>query len=183
MHNIHPTAIVSADTVIATDVEIGPYAVIGYDCAPARARYYGHPPRQTPRAPTIIETGTFVGPHAIVGAGASIGENTIIEPGCYIGEESRLLSGGFIRYGARIYSYVNIGTDCVIAGFVCNHTTIGSRVAFFGSTVHRFAGIRVGQHEPAPTLEDDVIVGFGAVIIGGVTLPRGTIVKAGNIIK
>ncbi|MGH3922631.1 MAG: DapH/DapD/GlmU-related protein [Pseudonocardiaceae bacterium] len=183
MHRIHPTAIVASDAVVAADVEIGPYAVIGYDFAPARARYYSRPAPQSPRTPTVLEAGTFVGPHAIVGAGAFIGANTIIEPGCYVGEDSRVLSSGFVRYGARIYSCVDIGTDCVIAGFVCNHTKIGDRVAFFGATVHRFAGIRVGQQEPAPTLEDDVLVGFGAVIIGGVTLPRGTIVKAGSIVK
>jgi UDP-3-O-[3-hydroxymyristoyl] glucosamine N-acyltransferase len=183
VYRIHPTAIVAPDAVVAADVEIGPYAVIGYDFAPARARYYSRPPLPSSRTPTVLEAGAFVGPHAIIGAGAFIGENTIIEPGCYVGEDSRVLGGGFVRYGARIYSWVDVGTDCVIAGFVCNHTKIGDRVAFFGATVHRFAGIRVGQQEPAPTLEDDVLVGFGAVIIGGVTVPCGTIVTAGSIVK
>lgn len=181
MPDVHPTAILAPGVVLDEDVEIGPYAVVGYDFSAARARYYRRTTPETRRNPTVLGEGVFVGAHAVVGSGAAIGRGTIIEPGCYVGEQSRVLAGGFIRYGARIYSRVDIGRDCVLGGFVCNDTKIGDRVAFFGAAVHRFVSIQGGQREPAPTIEDDVLVGFGAVIIGGVTVPRGTIVKAGTV--
>lgn len=182
MSDIHPTAIIAPAVVIASDVEIGPYAVVGYEFGAARARYYGRAAPKDQRSPVVLGRGVHIGPHAVVGAGAVIGDCTIIEPGCYVGERSRILGRGFVRYGARIYSHVEIGEDCVIGGIVCNDTTIGNRVAMFGSTLHRFAGIGVSIREPAPVLEDDVTVGFGALIIGELTVRRGSIVKAGSIV-
>jgi UDP-3-O-[3-hydroxymyristoyl] glucosamine N-acyltransferase len=182
MSNIHPAAIVAPDTVIESDVEIGPYAVIGYDFSAARARYYGRAARKSQGTPVVLKYGAHIGPHVVVGAGAVIGDCTIIEPGCYIGERSRIQRRGFVRYGARIYARVAIGEDCIIGGIVCNHTVIGDRVAMFGSTLHRFAGTRASIREPAPVLEDDIIVGFGALIIGELTIRKGSIVKAGSIV-
>lgn len=182
MSNIHPTAIIAPNTIIASDVEIGPYAVVGYEFSSARARYYGRAVPKDRRTPVVLECGVHVGPHSVVGVGAVIGDYTIIEPGCYVGERSRILRRGFVRYGARIYSHVEIGEDCVIGGIVCNDTKIGNRVAMFGSTLHRFAGIGISAREPAPALEDDIIVGFGALIIGELTVRSGSIVKAGSIV-
>lgn len=182
MSNIHPAAIIAPDTVIESDVEIGPYAVVGYDFSAARARYYGRGAGKDQGTPVVLKHGAHIGPHAVVGAGAMIGDRTIIEPGCYVGERSRIQRRGFVRYGARIYASVAIGEDCIIGGIVCNHTVIGDRVAMFGSTLHRFAGIGVSVREPAPILEDDIIVGFGALIIGKLTIRRGSIVKAGSIV-
>jgi serine acetyltransferase len=55
----------------------------------------------------------------------------------------------------------------------------------FGSLVHPLndpAAPWDGNDEPAPTLADDVVVGFGALVIGGIRIAGPSFVTAGAIV-
>jgi acyl-[acyl carrier protein]--UDP-N-acetylglucosamine O-acyltransferase len=86
------------------------------------------------------------------------------------------------------YSFMN--RDCIL----CPRVTIGKyvllapRVAIVGRDHHiDRPGVPVtfsGRPDPLPThLEDDCWIGYGAVIMAGVTIGRGAIVAAGAVVS
>jgi acetyltransferase-like isoleucine patch superfamily enzyme len=85
------------------------------------------------------------------------------------------------------YSFVNL--ECVIESNVSigAYTMLAPRVAIVASD-HRtdVAGtpaIFSGRDETKPTIiEEDVWIGYGAIIIGGVTIGRGAMVGAGSVV-
>ena len=88
-------------------------------------------------------------------------------------------------YNAQVHENVIVGNDCIIAGFLCDYAKVGNSVAVFGSLVHPF---RKGWKEDpnlahdSPTIEDDVVVGRGATVIGPIILRSRTYVAAGAIV-
>ncbi len=179
---IHPTAIVHPDALIDTDVEIGPYAVIG-----------GH---------VKIGRGTRIGPSAVIDGWTEIGEDNQIfhlssvgavpQDLKYRGEQTRLKigNGNIIREFATIHlgtvtgdgettignnnlfmAYCHVAHDCHIGNHVimANGSTLAGHIwvedhARLGglSAVHQF--VRIGAH---------VMVGGGAMV--GQDVPPYTI--------
>lgn len=180
---IHHTALIEGVTIrgpIET-CSIGPYAVIGYNYENIRAKFYS---QKANAVSEFVEfgSGVFVGAHAIVCAGASLGPDTIVEHQCYVGEQSSLGSRCFVRYGAKIFRRVKIGKDCVISGFVCNDTVLKDGVNFFGKSVHRYLDRTVGVAEQAPVIGEGAYVGYDALIVGGVSIGTHAVVKTRAII-
>jgi len=101
----------------------------------------------------------------------------------------------FIASGARIkkdiemgeYSFINV--DCIITAKVKmgRYALLGHRVAIIGDN-HNFdvPGTPIifsGMPEPKVTIiEEDAWVGFGTVVLSGVTIGRGAIVAAGSVV-
>jgi len=84
-----------------------------------------------------------------------------------------------VEYGARIYTRVSIGSKTAISGFVCNDSVIGRNCVIQGALVH--ARTKPGI-EAAPLIEDDCLVGAGAIIVGGVLIRRGSFIAAGAVV-
>lgn len=118
-----------------------------------------------------------------------------VGPGLHIGKGCRFWAVQGIHIGSQCY----IGKDVVIEtnASIGNFALIASRVAFVGRHDHgtdsegvpmRF-GPWVGSAD-APrevqaegvVVEDDVWIGFGAVVLSGVRLGRGAIVAAGSVV-
>ena len=161
---IHPTAIIDSTANLATDVEVGPYAIIGKH--------------------VIIGKGTTVGAHAVVGDWTEMGENNQIFPQAsvgappqdlkYKGEEcwTRLGNGNMIREFATIHrgtvtghaetvvgnnnllmAYSHVAHDCVVGNGVvlanvatlAGHVTVEDHVIIGGLVaVHQFS--RIGAY-------------------------------------
>lgn len=160
---IHPTAIIDLTAHLATDVEVGPYAIIGKH--------------------VTIGKGTTVGAHAIVGDWTEIGENNQIFPQSsvggppqdlkYRGEEcwTRIGDNNMIREFATIHrgtvtghaetiignnnmfmAYSHVAHDCRIGNGVvmanvatlAGHVTIEDNVILGGLVaVHQFTSIGI----------------------------------------
>jgi UDP-N-acetylglucosamine acyltransferase len=164
LRRIHQTAIVDSDAMLADDVEVGPYAVIG----PA----------------VTIGAGTVIGPHTRIEGPTQIGErNQFIGQSSFgtppqdykfKGERTELIigsdnifrefvtvnrgttfGGGVTRIGSNNYlmTYSHIGHDCQVGSntlFVNNatlagHVEVGDHAIVGAFTaVHQFC--RVGEH-------------------------------------
>lgn len=161
---IHPTAIIADNAVIADDVEIGPYSIIGNDVE--------------------IQSGTRIDSHVVIGGPTKIGRDNHIyqfasvgddpQDKKYAGEQTRLIVGdrNIIREFCTIsrgtalgegetvvgddnliMAYVHIAHDCVIGdktvmannATLAGHVSVGDWVIFGGfSGVHQFC--KIGAH-------------------------------------
>lgn len=85
---------------------------------------------------------------------------------------------------------VQFGPRCVVQ---CNirfgrHVLIAGDVAFVGRNDHSFdvVGKTIWEsprgESPITTLEDDIWIGYGAIVLSGVTIGRGSIVAAGALV-
>ncbi len=138
---IHATAIIESGAKIASDVEIGPYSIIG--------------------ANVEIDSGTWVGPHVVINGHTKIGKNNTIyqfssvgeanQDKKYNGEPTETIIGdnnvirecatihrgtaqdkGITRIGDDnlIMAYVHVAHDCTIKNhcILANNTTLAGHV-------------------------------------------------------
>jgi UDP-N-acetylglucosamine acyltransferase len=162
MPRIHPSAVVSADAVLAPDVTVGPFAVLD--------------------GPVELGPGCVVGPHAVLLGHVAAGANNEFGPGCVIGgtpqhlgykgepTRVRIGSGNQFREGVTVHrampatgetvvgdnnlfmvnSHVahdcRVGDHCMFANgaVIAGHVEVGDRALLSGNTaVHQFC--RVGK--------------------------------------
>lgn len=145
----------------------------------------------------IVEEGA--GP-AVLGDGAVIRAGTVIygdvrcgrrfRTGHHVLVRSRTIAGDDVLVGTAsvIDGDVEIGSQVKIetAAYIPTHTRIGSRV-FLGPratlTNDRYPLRRRASYAPeGPTLEDDVTIGAGAILLPGVRIGRGSFVGAGAVV-
>ena len=135
--------------------------------------------------------GVFLGPRAIVFAGAkllrypqkiSIGADAIVKGGahlCPCNDEAHITIGDRTTIGFHTFIYasreISIGADCMIAPFV-----------YMVDSNHSFDRDTPMNKQPnipaAIVVEDDVWVGAGAKILAGVTIKTGAIIAAGSVV-
>lgn len=137
-----------------------------------------------PTGDTLLPSSCYIGPYAVVGAGVRLGERVIvdsyvsIDPGATIGDDTLLI------YRASVGGGATIGSSCVIGGFIPENTKIGNRCRILGTLTHLHsdASMDWDHHqvpEEAPSIADDVFVGLGALVIGGVSIGRKSYICAG----
>jgi len=140
-------------------------------------------PGPTPKLPTKL----YVGPFAVIGADAVLGEEVVVDTYCSIDPRARIGDRTVLIYRATVGGDAVIGDDCVIGGFVSENCHIGDRCRMIGSLIHTHEDPTISwdHHEipeQPPLLEDNVFVGFGALVIGGVRLHSGAYVCARAVI-
>lgn len=101
------------------------------------------------------------------------------------------LGSAFKKYSVGIGDHVFIGRNATFYANVDigNFVQIAANVAIVGGD-HRFdiVGIpsrftgRDGMEELVTTIEDDVWIGFGSIILAGVKIGRGAIIAAGSVV-
>jgi len=164
LHKIHPTAVISPEVSLGSNVEIGPYTVI--------------------EGKVYIGDGCYIGPHVVIKGPTSIGNRCRIYQFASIGEipqdlkfkgeETELIIGDgnvireyvtinrgteggggrtVIGKGNFLMSYVHIAHDCVLGNYniLANVATLAGHItiedfAIIGalSAVHQFA--RIGSY-------------------------------------
>lgn len=116
-------------------------------------------------------------------------------PGLHIGARSRLWAPNRLTIGRNVYIGKDVNIECNAE--IGDYVLIANRVALIGRHDHdfrslgfpaRFApwiGSRLYRREhpvAKVTIEDDVWIGFGAIILTGVWVGRGAIISAGSVV-
>ncbi|MGY8632577.1 DapH/DapD/GlmU-related protein [Bradyrhizobium sp. 14AA] len=168
---IAETAIIRGDVSVGHGSSVGAWSIIG------------HPnhdqdiftDQETRRVQ--IGAGVSVGLWALIHEGAVIGDNVQIYDRCTVGSLTRVETGSRLLYGAQVHDGVSIGENCIIAGFIGDNCVIGTGSSVFGSLVHRYDHPGPEKwdvtDEQGPTLGRNVIIGWGAVIVGPISLGDG----------
>lgn len=136
------------------------------------------------RRSLVLPNKLYVGPFAVVGEDVLLGEEVVVDAFCTIDPRTTIGPRSLLIYRASVGGDCIIGEDCIIGGFISENCVIGSRCRVLGSLIHshRDPTMSWDHHdtpEPPPELRDDVFVGFGALVIGGVKLHEKAYVCAG----
>jgi len=165
------------NVLLGEGVELGPGVVVGL---PPRGAGPGDLATvigagSVLRSHTVIYAGVTAGARLNTGHGALIRENNELGDDCSVGTHAALEPGNRIGERTRIH------THCFL-----EHVTLGRRV-FLGPGV-------VFTDDPHPmcpryedcvlgaTVEDDVSIGGGAVILPGIRIGAGSLVGAGSVV-
>lgn len=133
----------------------------------------------TVRKETVIGNNARILSHSVICQGAEIGNDFRCDTHSYIGESARLGCSVVVEYGARIYDRSIIGKNTTVGGFICNDATIGESCSVQGSLVHKRTSSTV---EAAPIIENNCLIGTGAVVVGAIRVAEGTILAAGAVL-
>jgi carbonic anhydrase/acetyltransferase-like protein (isoleucine patch superfamily) len=107
--------------------------------------------------------------------------DAFVAPGATVAGNVRLAAGASVWFGCVVRSetaLVSIGRDSNLQDLTMVHadpdfpTTVGERVT---------VGHRAVIH--GCTIEDDVLVGMGAVVLNGAVLGQGSLVAAGTVVR
>ena len=143
-----------------------------------------------PRNTTEVTIGNdvIIQPNAIISGGVKIGNGVTIGPFVTVGKDTTIGDGTELMYHSQIYQKVKVGKNCIIAGFLCDCAHIGDNAIVCGSLVHDFIdGYNRDQEiteleNKSPTIENDVTICTGAIIIGKIRIKSKTFVAAGAIV-
>ncbi|MGH1350369.1 MAG: acyl-ACP--UDP-N-acetylglucosamine O-acyltransferase [Methyloligellaceae bacterium] len=184
MANIHPTAIVEDGAEVGSDVEIGPYCVVGGNVRLAdNVKLHSH---VAVAGKTSIGAGTEIFPFASighipqdkkfrgedvsleVGEGNVIREHVTMNPGTADGGNlTKVGNNGLFMMGSHVAHDCEVGNDVILANnaTLAGHCKVGDSVILGGlAAVHQF--VRLGAYSfvgGMSGVENDVIP-FGMVL-------------------
>lgn len=115
--------------------------------------------------------------------------------GLHVGRGTRLWAPSALRIGSHVYigKQVHIEANCEIG----DYCLIANRVAIIGRHDHDFTAVGfpmryapwIGSSRfPSPHIDvkavigSDVWLGFGAIVLTGVTIGRGSVIAAGSVV-
>jgi UDP-N-acetylglucosamine acyltransferase len=148
MPNIHQTAIISKNAKLASDVSVGPYAIINGDA--------------------VIGQGTSVGPHCVVEESTSIGSNCQIFTGAIIGSITQ------DKKYSKKKSYLEIGDNNIIREYATiNRGTEESSKTIIGNNCLLMAYSHVAHD---CILNDNVVLANCGTLAGHVVLEDNMII-------
>lgn len=133
---------------------------------------------------TKIGANCLIASHIVIYEGTQVGDNVSIDDCCRIGFDCIVGSNTRLQYAVFVCDRVRIGSNCVVAGFVCDGSVIGNHAKVMGTLVHEFTRPHLpwGLIESSPKIEDRAVVGFGATVVGGVTIGHNSYVVAGAVV-
>ena len=119
----------------------------------------------------------------------SYGDDIHIGKGCRLWAPDKIILGSHLYIGKDVHIEANLtlGSYCLVA----------NRVAFIGRNDHDFSVVGVPvrfspwigseknksqYRDVSVVVENDVWIGFGAIILSGVKIGRGAIIAAGSVV-
>ena len=163
---IHPTAIIHPEAEIWSDVEIGPFCIIGSDHG---SLYLG--PGTIVRSHSIIEGGS------IIGRGLETGHHVLIRHGNTIGENLRIGTGSSLEGGGVIGDYVRLhGRVEMTKGIIRDFARVYANCYI---TDNKLPPSNV--NEPA-IIDEGAVLTIGCVVVAGVRVGIGSFVGANTTV-
>jgi UDP-3-O-[3-hydroxymyristoyl] glucosamine N-acyltransferase len=182
---IHPHVVIESGVTIGPRVEIFPGTYIGKE--PRGAGNLAREPRFDRRVSigadcrigpsATIYLDVEIGDHVLIGDGASIREQCRIGPRCVIGRHVTVNYDVEIGSGTKIMDHtwlagtMRVGADVFISGGV-----LTANDDAMGRSGFEAAKIR------GPDIEDEAVIGAGAVLLPRVVVGRGATVGAGALV-
>ncbi len=118
---------------------------------------------------------SFLGRHPKIAASAYIEDSAQVIGDVVVGEHSSIWFHAVVRgdvHSIRIGRETNIQDNCVVHGYQGKHAVeLGDRVTVAHS---------VNLH--GCVVEDDCLIGIGAIVLNGARIGRGSIIAAGGLI-
>ena len=182
---IHPNVIIEKGCVIGNNVELFPGTYIGKvpNSAGATARPLSF------NKEIFIGDNCAIGPYATIFYDVKIGNNTLIGDGASIREQCKI--GKFciisryvtVNYNSTIGDYTKIMDLTHITG----NSIIGKNVfiSIHVSTVNDNVVVNKEYDEErivGPTIEDNVTVGAGAILLPGILISKGAMIASGSVV-
>lgn len=179
MSMIPDTVKVYGDVEFGKKCILGEYCVVGYPYVESEKSF------ESKSIKTSIGNKCIIGSHVVIYEGAKIGNETRIDDFCQIGEHVSIGKKCQILYGARLYGETEIGKGCIVAGFCCERAKLGNNVRLFGALLHSHREPHLAWDdvvEKSPEVDDNVFIGFGAMVIGEIKIGKLSYVTAGAIV-
>ncbi len=183
---IAETAVIYQNCEIAKNVRIGNYTVIG---KPPRPRYNESKKRIENsikvKEPTLIGEGCFIDTHVIIEASVSLEANCIVESKAVIERGTIIKESTLIVHASHIGGFSKIAENCIIGGFLAERSVIGANCRIFGMLLHKHQNAVTPWDdtiEDSPVLDERVVVGMGAKIVGGVKIGNNVYVGVNSIV-
>jgi len=133
-------------------------------------------------AKPVIDRDCYVGRYSTIHAGTILHQSVICNDYSFIERDSTIGAQSQLMFKAQVYSWVSVGQHCRIGGFCCNDAQLGNFVSMYGSLVHAYRTYGGGRRDPAPKLGDHVVIGWGAVVVGDITIGENTYITAGSTV-
>ncbi|MBC8489622.1 MAG: hypothetical protein H8D45_26690 [Bacteroidetes bacterium] len=133
-----------------------------------------------------IEDKVRIYPWTLVYEGATLRTEVIMEERTTVGSRTDVGARSRILYQAQVNDNIRIGHDCIIGAFIADNCKIGNYCSVFGALVHRYSNqdttLWNETEEQGPILEDRVLVGWGSVIVGNVTIGKGSRIRPNTVV-
>lgn len=110
---------------------------------------------------------------------ATIGKNCKIHPTVMLRQPTMIKIGDHCSINHNNIFQAGRQTGTITLG---NHVLTAANVMFVAYS-HAFPIIDQGYYDAPIVVEDDVWIGFGAIILAGVTIGRGAIIGAGSVVN
>lgn len=119
--------------------------------------------------------------HTIICAGVSLGARCVVGSHCYVGAYATIGDDLHLQDGSHLTDGITIGHRVFIGARV---VTMNDRHPSVARSERRRANpaAYVKAHIRPPVIEDDVMIGCGAVILPGVRLGQGCQIGAGAVV-
>ncbi|MEU3141728.1 DapH/DapD/GlmU-related protein [Nocardiopsis alba] len=168
-------------------VEVAEGCLIGEQCTigvPKESRLRAFQKGELTEQGSVVRLGErcLILNQVVIYEGVSISDGCVLEDRTRVGYDTRVGSDSRLIYGAYVCDRVTIGTRGRIAGFVCDAVVIGDDCTMMGDLVHEYTRPHEGWwevDEPSPRIHDESVVGYGARVVGGVSIGPRSYVAAG----
>ncbi|PKO01334.1 MAG: hypothetical protein CVU42_00570 [Chloroflexi bacterium HGW-Chloroflexi-4] len=123
----------------------------------------------------------------------AVRENVDLGSAVHIGLGSILWAPNHMQVGNHVY--IGKGTTIQVDGKIGNYVLIANRVGIIGRLDHDYKNVGIPirysswvgdkptyQPEEDVIIEDDVWIGYGAIVLSGIRIGTGAIVAAGSVV-
>ncbi|HZS74066.1 MAG TPA: DapH/DapD/GlmU-related protein [Candidatus Nitrosotalea sp.] len=132
-----------------------------------------------------ILDGVNIGAFCVISMGAVLEKKVELEHYCRVDGKTTIGENTKLLYGARVHYNVTIGRDCIINGNCVDRTKIGNGVRHFGRLMHMQSDTKSDWEttdEPSPEIDDDVLIGGNALVIGGIKIGKRVRIGANAVV-
>jgi acetyltransferase-like isoleucine patch superfamily enzyme len=188
---IHQTAIISNNSIIGDNVEIGPYSIIRDNVIIGDNSKIGAYCELGIDTPLAKEKKLFIGNNVNIRSKASIYIGSNIGNDLQTGHGVTIRENSEIGIGVQLGNRTDVQGDCIIGDYTKMHADVHiGKMSKIGKFCWLFPEVLL-TNDPTPpsndligvTLEDYVVVAAKSLLMPGITLKRNSVIAAGSLVN